>query len=398
MQIFKRDLFQEVVSNIGLLDIVVVTGMRRVGKTFFMKSISQYIKSTNQVILDFENPLDRKVFEEEDYNNIIQNLSSVNTALHIKEKIYVFLDELQAFPESVPAIKYLSDHHNIKFFVTGSSSFYLKNLFSESLSGRKQLYELFPLNFREFLRFKGIEYEFSNDFSQMDKSKNYIRYEKLNKYLEEYLTYGGFPQVVLAESVDKKESYVKDIFKSYFEKDVEKLADFKDIAAFRDVIILLLNRVGSRLDITKIAKEVGTTRDTVYAYLSFLSHTYFIFLVEPHTQNVDKEISGSKKVHICDNGILNILGKVTYGNLVENSTFLALKKFQTDIRYYQRKSGAEVDFVLPEKKVCFEVKNKAFIDDVSRIRAFSGELALDRGFVVSREFTDLSDTVLLQDL
>lgn len=63
----------------------------------------------------------------------------------------IFLDEFQAKPEITKAIKYLYDHYNVKFFLTGSSSFYLKNLFPESLAGRKVTFELFPLDFREFL-------------------------------------------------------------------------------------------------------------------------------------------------------------------------------------------------------------------------------------------------------
>lgn len=90
-------------------------------------------------------------------------------------------------PDIVKPVKYLFDHYKIKFFLTGSSSFYLKNLFPESLAGRKVIYELFPLNFQEFMIFKEKDKEFNKTFSEKANNKNEISYEIYKKYFEEYL-------------------------------------------------------------------------------------------------------------------------------------------------------------------------------------------------------------------
>jgi len=116
-----------------------------------------------------ENPLHRKLFEEENYDNIWNNLA--NFGISREDKSYIFLDEIQNLPQVNSAIKYLYDHWPVKFFLTGSSSFYLKNLFSESLAGRKLVFELFPLTFREFLGFKEINKDFPTTFLQKARAQ-----------------------------------------------------------------------------------------------------------------------------------------------------------------------------------------------------------------------------------
>ena len=106
---------------------------------------------------------------------------------------------------------------------------------------------------------------------------NSPHHEKVMKFFEEYLAFGGFPQVVLADDESKKKLFLKDIFTSYFEMDVRKMADFRQMSAFRDMLLLLMQRVGSKLEISKLSSEIGVSRETVYSYLSFLEGSYFIF-------------------------------------------------------------------------------------------------------------------------
>ena len=155
---YKRRLYTDIEKRIEDKEIIVVTGMRRVGKTTLLRMIYDEIKSKNKLFLDIENTINQKIFEEEDYDNIWANLKPFG--ITDLEKAYVFLDEIQSKPDIVKSIKYLYDHYDIKFFLTGSSSFYLKNLFPESLAGRKNIFELYPLNFSEFLMFKEQKKEF----------------------------------------------------------------------------------------------------------------------------------------------------------------------------------------------------------------------------------------------
>lgn len=393
--IYQRRIFNDLAQQLNFQEIVVLTGMRRVGKTTLLKMVFDRVKSGNKVFLDLENPIVQQVFSEIDYDNIWSNLS--NYGLVPTEKAFIFLDEIQSMPEIVRVIKYLYDHYDVKFFVTGSSSFYLKNLFPESLSGRKIIFELFPLDFEEFLIFKGFTVSFSNNFQEKSKQKNLIFYEKKKNYFEEYLHYGGFPQVVLLSDTNRKTAMLSDIFTSYFEKEVKSLADFRNISIFRDLVFLLMQRIGSKLDISKIASTLGTSRQSIYSYLSFLEKTYFVNLISPYSTNVDREISGTKKVYLCDTGFVNLFGKIDEGSLFENAVFNNLVRVGK-VNYYQRRSGTEIDFILPDNKIAIEVKTKAIKQDINKLSQMSGALKMKEYFIVSRVFVNEENVIVAVNL
>ena len=106
---FNRKILQRIESQLDYREIIVITGMRRVGKTTLLQIIYDKITSKNKVFLDIENILEQKIFEETDYNNIWANLRAYG--ITNKEKAYIFLDEIQAMPQIVKAIKYLYDHY-----------------------------------------------------------------------------------------------------------------------------------------------------------------------------------------------------------------------------------------------------------------------------------------------
>ncbi len=393
---YERKKYKELKKLFSYDEIIVLTGMRRVGKTTLMKQIFDELDNSNKVLLNMENPLDQTLFEELDFNNIPANLSSMG--INTNEKAFVFIDEIQNFPKIVLPIKYLFDHYNIKFFVTGSISYYLKNLFPESLSGRKVIVELFPLDFEEFLVFKGKDVSFENNFEEKAKSKNIVRYEKNKVLYEEYIKYGGFPQVVLAPTIGKKEMYLKEIFTSYFEQDVKSLADFKNISSLRNLILLLISRIGSKIDISKIASTLGISRPTVYSYLSFLEQTYFIFLINQYSNNTDREMSGAKKVYFCDTGIANYLSNSSEnGSILENAVFNNLRQFGK-IQYYQNRHGSEIDFVLSDLKLAIEVKTKAIPQHINKLMRLSNTVGLKNYYVVSKEFVDNDKIIQASDI
>jgi len=379
---FQRNIESKLLVQVKRREIVVLTGMRRTGKTTLLKRIFDRIKSRNKVFLDLENTLEQRIFEEIDYNNILENLKSYG--ITIRSKIYLFIDEIQFMPNVVSAVKYLYDHYDIKFFVSGSSSFYLKNLFPESLAGRKIVFELFPLTFNEFLIFKDFEIEIAGDLQVKSETKNIVEYERVSKYYSEYLEYGGFPQVVLENEITQKELQLKDIFNSYFQIDVLTLSGFKKVDAFKKLIFLLMERVGSKLDITKLASLTGVSRDSIYSYINLLEGSYFIYLVTPFTNNRDREVSGTKKVYLCDNGILNLLSKVSSGSLLENSIFMNLKKYG-EINYFQKHSGREINFIL-NKSIALEVKTSGDNKDINKLKRLANQLNIDEYYLITHNF------------
>ncbi len=386
IMIYPRQIENEVFEHFDDNKAVVITGMRRVGKTTLLKKIFDLLETDNKIWFDFENPLDVEYFSDIDYNDVFVNL--LNKGLDKNKRMFVFIDEIQNYPEISRVIKYLVDHYNVKFFVTGSSSFYLKNLFPESLAGRKVVFELFPLNFREFLIFHEADIDLYDKLANKVNVK-IVEYEQYDKLYEEFVEWGGFPEVVLEEKLKNKKLLLNDIFSSYYQKEIIGLSDYRKSSKVKDLILLLARRVGSKLDISRISQELGISRVTVYNYLSFLRDTYFIFLVSPFSKSVNREISGRQKVYLCDNGILNIVSGMSSGALLENAVFNQLK-FKGKVNYYQRpKSGNEIDFIV-NQAAGFEVKKTATESDIKKILSIGRKLSLTSVKVVSQNYTDLS--------
>jgi hypothetical protein len=386
---YPRLIESEIERNIKNPKAVVLTGMRRVGKTTLMKKIYDSL-GDNKIWFDFENPLDIKYFEDIDYNDIFENIVRKGN-LNKRKKIYVFIDEVQLYPQISKIVKYLIDHKKVKFFLTGSSSYYLKNLFPESLAGRKIVFEMFPLNFEEFLIFKEENIERYNKIRKQ-KIIGRLDYELYDNYYQDYLEWGGFPEGVRESDQKNKESLLKDIFSSYYQHEILQLADFRKNDKIRDLLILLSVRVGSQLDIMKISQELQITRQTVYDYLYFLQATYLIFLISPFSKSVDREVSGTQKIYFCDNGLLKIINSLNQGQLFENAVFNQLK-FKGKINFYRKRTGAEIDFIV-DKKEAFEVKNTGTEKDIKKLQRIMKLLKISRGQIVSKNFIKEQERVL----
>lgn len=218
----KRLLFYQLNKYIDHKNALVITGMRQVGKTTLMKQIFESIKNQAKLWFDFDNPLDQKIFEDLEYRNIYQTIQSLSKNRK-GDRIFVFIDEIQNFPEITKIIKYFIDHYQVKFIVTGSSSFYLKNLFPESLSGRKFLYNLDPLSFQEYLYFKdkiSLPQARKDSLHHALEPRSLVEFKGIEKYYDDYLNFGGFPEVVITLEIETKKEILKNIFTSFFEKDL----------------------------------------------------------------------------------------------------------------------------------------------------------------------------------
>lgn len=391
--IFPRLLEPKLQKELTTKEIVVITGMRQVGKTTLLNKLFNQVQSNNKVLLDLQNPLHRKIFEEEDYSSVWANLLAFN--INNKKQSFIFLDEIQNLPVVSRVVKYLYDHWPVKFFLTGSSSFYLKNLFPESLAGRKIIYELFPLTFQEFLVFKGVKRISADGFIKKSALKNKIAYQKLIKFYQEYEEFGGFPRVVLEPDFKRKKRLLEEIFQSYFEIDVKSLADFKNIAKLRDLILILTGRIGSRLDITKLSSEIGVNRQTIYAYLSFLEQTYFISLVSKFTKSVDRRAAGSKKLYFCDSGLANFLGRLSEGQLFEQSVWQNLNP-HFKLNYWASRDQ-EIDFIV-NRRIGLEVKQTVVPKHIKRWRRLAKTLGLDDQYLVAKNFTAAKEVIMATDL
>lgn len=297
---------------------------------------------------------------------------------------YVFLDEIQLVRNVPTVVKYLIDHHEIKFFMTGSASFYLKNLFSESLAGRKYIFELFPLSFREFLKLKVSPLQMEALPSQITAAI----FEQVDQYYHEYLQFGAFPGVVQKESVQEKKLMLGDIFSSYFHLEVSGLGDFRKSSVIRNLIFLLMERIGSTLEYNGLATELGVSRQTILNYVDFLESTYFISRIPPFHRNRNLEIRKAPKCYLCDTGLVRHFSRASEGALFENSVFNQLRE-SGELHFYRKKSGVEIDFLL-NKQNAYEVKLAPAPRDWNKLKTICDELGISRFHIISRRSTEMS--------
>ncbi len=371
----ERKIWQKIKKYLDDERTVVITGSRRVGKTTTLKWALESIDSDNYHYFDLENVANRDVFQVKDYDALINEFE--NRGLDTSKRMFIAIDEIQYVPALPSIVKYLQDNYNIKFFLSGSSSYYLKNLFSESLAGRKIIFELFSLTFSEFLQFQGINYSLDDVLKNKKNNFNGHAFQKLRSYYEEYVEFGGLPQVALAGTREEKISLLEDAYSSYINLDVQSLSDFKNLESFRKLVKLLAVRVGSKINTSELASILGITRLTVESYIEFMRQTYLIRPISVYSGSEDVISRKQDKVYFVDNGILNINADLSSGAKFENAVNMQLA-YKKKVYYYENENSREVDFIVKEEeqKFALEVKETPDKSDLDILQNRADKLGI----------------------
>jgi uncharacterized protein len=371
---FERDIYKELATHLSKKQITVITGMRRVGKSTSVKYLLQQIKHANFIYLDCERVEIRILFNKPDYENIKEELEL--RGIDFSQPSLLAIDEIQLIQNLPSVIKYLYDTYQVKFIVTGSSSYYLKNTFSESLAGRKRIFEMYPLSFKEYLKFNQVWDEGYEKYAW--KPYNSAWYNKAKDWYEEYISYGGFPEVVLEPKNEDKKELLQDIINSYIELDVKLLSDFSVSEELFKLVKLLAARSGNKIDYTRIGSVSAIHRQKITSYMQLLEQTYLIYQATPFTKNIDKEISQQKKLYFADTGILNVLAgnQLSSGQIFENAVATQLKPLGP-LQYYQRKTGQEIDFIF-KGDTALEIKETPIEQDKNSLRQRATAIEMEK--------------------
>ncbi len=377
---FTRSSFQSMAEHLLQKQATVITGMRRVGKSTALQYLLGQVKHNNKLYLDCERVEIRVLLNRPDYESIAEELQL--KGLDFSKPCVIAMDEIQLVENLPSFIKYIYDTYKVKFIVTGSSSYYMKNQFSESLAGRKRIFEMYPLSFKEFLHFKEINIRQPEKYAW--QLYNAAWYNRCKKWYEEYMQFGGFPEVVLQHKKPDKEELLKDIINSYVELDVKLLSDYSASEDLYKLVKLLAARAGNKIDYSKLSSVAGINRQKMASYIQLLEYTYLVYLVKPFTRNIDKEISQQPKLYFADTGILNTLAglQISSGQLFENSIAAQLKPMG-EIQYYQKKTGQEIDFIF-NNTMAIEVKETAIEQDKQVLRQRASLIKLKKQTLISR--------------
>ena len=374
---YHRSLFSALKRHLREPQATVITGQRRVGKSTLLKALLEEVPGDKKIYLDLEKMENRYIFKQASVAEMEQYLEHLGVNIH--SSCTIGLDEIQLLPEAVSAIKYWYDTYAVKFIITGSSSFYLKNRFSERLAGRKQIFELHPLSFDEFLVFQGVELHRLRRFAWKPYSPGF--HNQYRKLYDDYILFGGFPEVVLANRKTTKIALLQDVLNAYIDLDIKLLSDYTLNDELYKLIRLLSARVGSKMDISKISSIAGINRNKVSHYLHLFEQTYFLTRITPFSRNTDREISQQPKYYFSDSGILNLLTPGDIGKLFENAVINQFLRIDKRVNYYQKKSGQEIDLVWKED-TAIEIKSTPTRSDQATLKARAASLQLKNTLLV----------------
>ena len=391
MKMFNREILTEIKPFIKRPEAILIKGVRRVGKTTLLKLLKRQLKRKYKVqekqiyFFDLED-LDLR----EDFNESPENLLKY-IATDNRQRKYIFIDEIQYLNNPANFLKILVDHYpQLKFFVTGSSSLEIKRKIQDSLVGRVVYFQLFPLSFAEFLRFK--QEEKLRPTAKMTKAQ----IKKSDRLLEEYLLFGGMPEIVLEKNVALKKRLLKNYVNLYITKDIKNLAEIKDLTAFNKLTKILASQIGNIFYKKDLSNRLDISLKTVQRYFDILKYTFLVISLPPYFSNVLSQLVKAKKIYFYDlglrNALLNDFNKLEFridsGALFENFILLELlqRNELTDISYYRTQHGSEIDFILdsPEAKMAVEVKYRKFKE--KKVFKVFDNFPEFNNFVVNRNF------------
>ncbi len=385
-RLFKRNIIDELLKYIDTEDILVLHGARQVGKT----SILYYLKN----ILDEKNKSNYYMDLEDSRLKAVIDGGPEEFLKHLKEegfdlekKLFVFIDEIQYLKNPSSFLKLMADHHkNLKIIVSGSSSFEIKSKFKDSLVGRTLEFEVFNLSFEEFLIFK--RENLPKEIENITAKKR----EELKALYMEYTLYGGYPKIVLANSINLKEKYLQQIIDTYVKKDIRDLAEIKDVSKFNKLLEVLSAQSGNLLNIVELSNTCRLARPTVEKYLFILENTYIIKLVKPYSGNIRSELFKSPKIFFYDTGLMQMLWlksfpKELIGSVFETGIFSQLvKKYSKEsVFFWRTKDKREIDFILKLKKSLLPIEVKLNFERFasSSVKYFNSKYKLKKYKLVS---------------
>jgi len=307
---------------IPLRDIVLLTGLRRVGKTTIIKQIIEELLQEVRPELIFYVSLDAYGLEKYSIHEIVTRYRTIHR-LGLDLQIYVFLDEIAFKEDFQKELKDFYDNENIKIYASASSASILRDR-KAYLTGRTRTVEILPLDFEEFLVFRNAKVKTADAYL-------------LENYFMEYMQTGGLPEYVLTGDI----VYLSELVDSILYKDIIALHNIKDPAIVKDFFRLLMERAGKVLTLNKMAKILGISLDTVRRYMEYFRETYIVYTVE-RCGKLNQRLRTGKKLYAGDVGLKNMAtGFRDRGAVFENMVYLKIKQHDPCYIY---EDGNEIDF------------------------------------------------------
>lgn len=322
MRIYRREKYLKHIRGFyhdeGMIK--VITGVRRCGKSCLMRAIADEliesgVPSDNVIFIDLDSRPNRKIKTTDELEKLIDAMAPECD----ETTRYLFIDEIQNVDEFELLINGYRTDGGWSIFITGSNSYLLSGQLATKLTGRYIEFDIFPLDFAEYLSMKRF----------LDKPVNDVPAREFT----EYLTLGGFPKALEYEGEDEKRAYIKSVIQEIFEKDIKRSNKIKNVSVFNAVQAYLINNFGATTNLKNLlayfndVEKIPIKRETLNRYIQILVDAKILYRCPRFDLKSRRSLSREEKYYLADPGFYfatNTDARINYGSALENALYLYL--------------------------------------------------------------------------
>jgi predicted AAA+ superfamily ATPase len=381
----RRKVYEKLKKELRNEKYFLITGARQVGKTSILQQVESEL-NRRKLPVYFIQLADPDVLDSlnEDKDNLFNYIPEPDD-----KPIFVLLDNIHRLEKPIEFVNYFYKElgEQLKLIMTTSSKFYAED--TEFLN-KMDVYPVYPLDLEEFLNFKDAQNLVKEWFYiRTQKDHKSYRRKKLEKAFHEYLTYGGFPEVVLSEDFSEKEEILKNIAATFVKEDMYE-AHIQNTDKLYKLFNLLAYKTGDLVNMSELSVSLQLSITAVENYLGILERNFHISMVQPFYALIKKELKKMPKIYYNDLGLRNLMVKtflpvndrLDREQLVENYVHSRLKMLykEEEILYWRTADGNEVDFVMPDA----EYKGRAI-----EVKFFAKEFRTSKYKKFAKTYLDL---------
>ncbi|MBT7072955.1 MAG: ATP-binding protein [Anaerolineae bacterium] len=336
-----REQLREVERAANSPHAVIISGLRRAGKSTLLAQLAHRLGKDTFYYLNFED--DRLLnFQADDINDLYQNLLEIFG----ERKIFI-LDEIQNISGWEHFVRRFMDM-GFKFYITGSNASLLSGELGTRLTGRYIAVELFPFSFKEYLRFRDIPLPPLDRMTTVDLAQ-------LQKNLDEYMQAGGIPDALKYPELP----ILRTLYNDVLYRDIATRYRLGNVAMLKELGFFLMSNIANLISYNKLKQQfnVGSV-NTIKTYVKYMEDSWLFFTLNVYDYSVKRQQIAPKKIYSIDTGLSRSVGfqfSPNTGRVLENLVFLALRQNNQEIYYLTTPNGYEVDFYLPEKGQLIQV-------------------------------------------
>ncbi len=364
----ERKLYLDKIKSFVDVDLIkIITGIRRCGKSYFFKLIINFliengVNEDNILLIDLELPKFNHIKTREQLDEIVLEFLEEH-----HDKTYLFFDEIQNVSQWEISINGYFKLSNVDIYITGSNSKLLSKELATFLTGRYISIEMYPFSFNEFIDFKeelNQKAFFENEFNT-----------DIENYFEEYISYGGLP--VTIDTKNHKEITLKDLYSSILLHDIVERYEIRNIGLFSRITMFILENIGNLISAHSIYtylkhEKINITKSTIYNYLEYLQNAYILSKITREDLIGKKEINGSEKFYIMDQGFYKSQleeKQLNIGRILENIIYLELLRNDCKVTVGTI-NNYEIDFVCKKDNKKFYIQVAYHLDEKTIDREF----------------------------